>query len=100
MIAVVGGEGSKLNADLQLKFATRVRTCLTVTVYELPTVFYPLVHDFLRGVESREPWLVWRLLLKAVDDDLGIVGDCGSSGGGDCQGSEPNEPPERCLHAG
>jgi len=80
------------------KFATRVRTCLTVTVYELPTIFDPLVHNVLHRVESRGPPLVRRLLPRIVEDGLGIVGCDGE--GRYSQGPKPDKLPERCLHAG
>lgn len=62
---------------------TQTRTCLTVTVYELPAVLDPLVHR----VEGGEPPPVWRLVLGAVYDGLGIVGrDC------DCDGGDDQDP--------
>ena len=48
-------EGSVSGTFQPPKFATRVRTCLTVPVYKLPTVFDPLVHGVLSRVEGGGP---------------------------------------------
>ena len=93
-------EGSISGTIQPPKFATRVRTCSAITIHELSAIFDPLVHGVPHGVESWGPPFVRGLFPRTVDDELGIIGCGGGGDGGDSQSSKPDEPLERCLHAG
>ena len=82
------------------KVTTKVRTGLAVTVYELPAVLDPLVRGVSYRVEGGEPPPVWWSVVGTTDDDLEVVRCECDGGGGNNQGSEPDELSKRCLHAG
>jgi len=77
-----------------------VRTRLAVTVYELPAVLDPSVHDVFCRVERGEPPIGRWSVLGTVYDDLGIVRCNRDSSGGNDQDSKPAELSKRSLHTG